>query len=327
MSESQEPGLLDGLLDRLLGLRRWTGWRQREGVMIDGDIGHPQGLARRQDGWLVSTVFPDTGRGEVVVVGDDGRVHERLDVTDGERFHPGGIDALAGADTRSDDPARIGAWAGIESRPDGPAGIGAAADIETRTDDPARIDATSGPTRCWVAVAEYRPDSTTVVARLGTDSGGRLRSEPVFRFDDHLGALCELADGTLFAVSWGSRRWYRLDTEGQVLAERADPDHTIDLQDLQRLDGRHVAGTGVGGLLTPTGPLQLGGLVVIDVDELLPVHITPVSAWMPSGRVATFNATHLSVEQGELSLRCVVDDTTAELGHWVAWHPSGRPRS
>lgn len=259
-----------GVLDRLLDLRRWTLWHRHRGVLIDGDIGHPQGLARGRDGWIVSTVFPHSGRGEVVVVGDDGRVQERLDVTDGERFHPGGIDVWADS------------------------------------------------TRCWVAVAEYRPDSTTMVAHLEADPRGGLRCEPAFRFDDHLGAVCELADGTLFAVSWGSRRWYRLGPDGRVFAERTNPDHTIDLQDLQRLDDRHVVGTGVGSMLTPTGPLQLGGLVVIDVDRLSPIHSVPIPAWMPSGRVATFNATHLGLEQGDLALRCVVDDTTAELGTWVA---------
>lgn len=264
-----EPVPADDLLSRVRALRRWTVWTAAGGVLIDGDAGHPQGLARWDDSWLVATVHPETARGEVLLVGADGTVHERLDVTDGERFHPGGIDV----------------WP---------------ADRHT-----------------WTAIAEYRPRSTTLVARLDTTADGTLTSEPAFRFDDHLGAICELADGSLFAVSWGSRRWYRLDTGGRVLAERRNPDHTIDLQDLQRIDDRHVVGTGVGGVLIPTGPLQLGGLVVIDVDEMVPTHITPVTAWMPSGRVATFNGSHLGVDDEQVVLRCVVDDTTAEIARWV----------
>lgn len=252
--------------DRIRQLDRRTRWELTDTVPVDGDVGHPQGMTRWGEhgtSWLVSTVHPRRGRGELIVVGDDGSMLAVLDVTDGERIHPGGLSA------------------------DG--------------------------TGCWVAVAEYRPESTTLVHRLDRE----LNLVTSFRFDDHLGAICELADHTLFAVSWGSRRWYRLDADGHVLDQRPDPNHYVEIQDLQQLDGGHVTATAVGQLRTPDGSMQLGGITLIDTATLSCVHETPVAAWMPSGRAATYNASHL--EFGEhTTLQCLVDDTSAAIGTWRA---------
>ena len=92
----------------------------------------------------------------------------------------------------------------------------------------------------------------------------------------------------------------------------------MDLQDLQSLPGHRAIGTGVGSILAPSGPLQLGALVVVDVDELRLDLETPVAAWMPSGRVATYNATHLTAGPDRVDLRCLVDDTTADVAVWTA---------
>jgi len=73
--------------------------------------------------------------------------------------------------------------------------------------------------------------------------------------------------------------------------------------------------------------VQLGGLVVIDVAAMTIVHDTPITAWMPSGRVATYNGAHLGVDadvdayldaESSVTLHCLVDDTTATIGTWTA---------
>lgn len=239
-----------------------TSWQCINTVRIDGDVGHPQGLTRRDDGWLVTTVRPDRRTGDVMAITADGSVSDVRDVTDGERFHPGGFHA--------DDEG------------------------------------------CWVAVAEYRPRSSTMVCRL--DRGlGLIGSFP---FDDHLGAICPLGDGTLFAVSWGSRWWYRLDHNGRVLDERRNPSRFVDIQDLQHLAGNTVIATGVGHVPTPAGSAQLGGVAVIDVDALTFASESPVSAWMTSGRVATYNAAHIDIDDARLTLHCVVDDAVADIASW-----------
>lgn len=238
-------------------------------MLVDGDVGHPQGITRWGDSgasWLVSTVHPQRRRGELMVVDGDGTTLAVVDVTNGDRFHPGGMSA--------DDNG------------------------------------------CWIAVAEYLPDSTTVVHRVDRD----LNTVTTFRFDDHLGAICALEDDTLFAVSWGSRRWYHLDGEGRILDQRDDPNHYVEIQDVQHLHGNVLAATAVGHLRAPTGWLQLGGVALIDAGTLACEHETPVSAWMPSGRVATYNATHL--EFGDATtLHCLVDDSTAAIGTWQVATP------
>jgi len=268
-------------IDAVHSLGRSTTWSLVGEVAVRGDVGHPQGLCRWGDDWLVSTVLPGSGTGEVLVVAADGEVVRRVDVTDGDCFHPGGfaVDSAGG---------RAGA----------------------------------GSPGCWVAVAEYRPRSTTTVMRLDAD----LATVESFRFDDHLGAICPLGDGTLFAVSWASRRWYRLDTVGHILEQRTTPSRWIDLQDIAHVsmgvDGERLVATGVGGLQTPSGPVQLGGLVVIDIDAMMTVHDTPVAAWMPSGRVATYNGAHVTVDEGSsVTLHCLVDDTTATIATWIADAP------
>ena len=60
-------------------------------------------------------------------------------------------------------------------------------------------------TNVWVSVAEYRPDSASVVYVVSPDT---LESREVFRFKDHLGAIAHFPDKNLLvAVSWGSRRF------------------------------------------------------------------------------------------------------------------------
>jgi hypothetical protein len=271
-------------LDSLRSLGRSTAWELVANTQVHGDVGHPQGLCRRDDGWLVTTVHVDRHVGEVLIVSGDGDIVRRVDVTDGARFHPGGFHV---ADV--DD------------------GVG-----------------------CWVAVAEYRPRSTTRVIRLDDD----LCVVASFLFDDHLGAVCPLADGTLFAVSWASRRWYRLDTDGRILDHRTTPTRWIDLQDIACRHGQHVVATGVGELAAPSGRLQIGGLQQIDVDGMRIVHDAPVAAWMPSGRAATYNGAHLDFGDGgeaggdqgpdggrQISLSCIVDDTRAVIGTWTTRTP------
>jgi len=274
------------MIDAVQSLGRSTSWELVDELAVHGDVGHPQGLCRWGDDWLVSTVYPGAGTGELLVVAAEGEVVRRVDVTDGERFHPGGF---------AIDPTGVGAGVGSPS--------------------------------CWIAVAEYRPRSTTTVMRLDAD----LTTVEWFPFDDHLGAICPLGDGTLFAVSWASRRWYRLDTAGHILEQRTTPSRWVDLQDIGHLstgiDRERVVATGVGGLQTPAGPAQFGGLVVIDVDAMTIVHDTPIAAWMPSGRVATYNGAHLDFDadldadfdaESSTTLHCLVDDTTATIATWIA---------
>lgn len=66
-------------------------------MLIDGDVGHPLGSARGRDGWIVSTVFPDSGRGEVVesaAAGCGARAGEELELRRTEQFVDEGRELL-----------------------------------------------------------------------------------------------------------------------------------------------------------------------------------------------------------------------------------------
>lgn len=170
----------------------------------------------------------------------------------------------------------------------------------------------------WIALAEYRPRSSTVLLRLdpALDVVSRV---PV---DDHLGAVCELPDGSLVAVSWASSRWYRIDPDGSIAHHRRGSNRWIDVQDLQVLADGTVVGTGFGRIGTPAGEVAVGGLAVVDAESLVPIHEAPIAAWMPSGRPATYNATHLDLlDDGRVELHCLVDDRAAAIGRWRTTSP------
>lgn len=165
----------------------------------------------------------------------------------------------------------------------------------------------------WVAVAEYRPHSTTVVMSL--DAG--LAAVARFDVDDHLGAICDLGDGTLFAASWGSRSFYRLSYTGAILDKRTNPNHFIDYQDVQVLSPDHILATGVGSVRSESGLQQLGGLAILDCHDFHVVHEVPVMATMPSGQSITYNGFCAEVRENRVVFNCLVDDTTASIGHWT----------
>ena len=254
------------LVGAISSLTRTTRFRLVATTPLDLDVGHPQGLTRWGENWLVSTVYPRERRGAIHEVSSLGTVVRTLDVTDGDRIHPGGIDVC----TVDDSP------------------------------------------RCWIPVAEYRPHSTTTLLHLDH----HLHVEHRVHIDDHIGAICELHDGTLLGVSWGSRTLYRFSTSGQILERRDNPSHVVDHQDLQVLGADAVPATGVGEIHIDHGQRQIGALSIIDPTSLHLVHEVPVMHSMPSGRVMTYNG--LCVDHGPNGLRvhCLVDDGTAAIGHW-----------
>jgi hypothetical protein len=152
-------------------------------------------------------------------------------------------------------------------------------------------------TSLWVPVAEYRPDSRTIVYRVDPQT---MKATEVFRFADHVGALAFDTDTrTLHGVSWGSRRFYRwqVSADGRVAdagvpsrLARLNPSHYVDYQDC------HFAGGGLmlcGGVtvLRPTSSstFRLGGLELVDLAAGRPVHQVPIQLWLPSGLVMTEN--------------------------------------
>ena len=163
----------------------------------------------------------------------------------------------------------------------------------------------------WVPVAEYRPDSRSVVYRVDP---GTMKAIEVFRFGDHIGAIVHNTDdNTLHGVSWGSRRFYRwtLGKDGTVTsADRRpesvrtlNPSHYLDYQDCKYLGRRRMLCTGVTELHQPQdgSPFRLGGIDLVNLEDGRPVHQVPVLLWTAGGLDMTHNP--VWIEPSAIGLR------------------------
>jgi hypothetical protein len=150
----------------------------------------------------------------------------------------------------------------------------------------------------WVSVAEYRPDSRTIVYRVDPRT---MKATEVLRFADHIGAIVHNTDDrALHGVSWGSRRFYRwtLDAGGKVTnagvppekLRTLNPSHYLDYQDCKYVGHRRMLCTGVTEMRQSpeAAPFRLGGIDLVDLAEGRPVHQVPVLLWTRTG----FDMTH-----------------------------------
>jgi hypothetical protein len=138
----------------------------------------------------------------------------------------------------------------------------------------------------WVAVAEYRPNSQSIVYRIDPQT---MTASEVFRFADHLGALVhDTETRALHGVSWGSRVFYRwpLSGDGRVAnaaqPERvANPSHYIDYQDCKFAGQGRMACTGVTEFRVTAGsePFRLGGIDLVSLRDHRPIHQVPLLLW------------------------------------------------
>lgn len=138
----------------------------------------------------------------------------------------------------------------------------------------------------WVAVAEYRANSRSIVYRIDPRA---MSASEVFRFADHLGALVhDTGDRSLHGVSWGSRLFYRwpLSRDGRV-TDAARPQrsenrsHYVDYQDCKYAGQRRMLCTGVSEIRTEPGaqPFRLGGIELVSLRDHRPIHQAPLLLW------------------------------------------------
>jgi Family of unknown function (DUF6454) len=158
----------------------------------------------------------------------------------------------------------------------------------------------------WIPCAEYRPDSTTSVYRLQPAEKPQL----VFEVDDHVGALARCGpDGDLVGWSWGSRNFYRWTIDGHLRAARVNPGFFVDHQDCQWLDSGHLLCGGVAEVGLASGPGWLGGIGLLDIDELVMQREVPFPIYSSvTGRVATHNPIWAEVRGDDLLVHVLPDD-------------------
>lgn len=151
--------------------------------------------------------------------------------------------------------------------------------------------------RLWVPVAEYRPNSASIIYRVEPET---LAATEVLRVRDHIGGVVfDPATRTLHGVSWGSRRFYAWQLDEQLVPQAADqpseprlnPSHYIDYQDCALVPPGRMLCSGVSEYRPdPAAPKwSLGGLDLVDLATGRPLHQVPVLLWTASGEAMTRN--------------------------------------
>jgi hypothetical protein len=151
----------------------------------------------------------------------------------------------------------------------------------------------------WVPVAEYRPNSRSIVYRVDPAT---MKPTEVLRVADHIGGIVRNTDdNTLHGVSWGSRRFYRwtLGGDGKVTNAAAplstlrtlNPSHYVDYQDCKYVPRRRMLCTGVTEIRQSpaAAPFRLGGIDLVSLEDGRPLHQVPLLLWTPNGVDMTHN--------------------------------------
>ena len=178
-------------------------------------------------------------------------------------------------------------------------------------------------TDIWVPVAEYRPNSKSIVYRVDPQA---MKATEVFRWADHIGGVVhDTEDGTLHGVSWGSRRLYRwkLDAHRRLanVVTRGkpqftmNPSHYVDYQDCKYVGQHRMVCTGLAELRPSPGgaAFRLGGLDLIDLRDGRPIHQVPVPLWTENGLDMTHNPTWFEVVSGGLRAYFMPEDNTSTV--------------
>jgi hypothetical protein len=286
---SASPG--SALGDRLMKLTRDSTWRLVASVPLTFTTHHPQGMVKVGDTFFVSSV-------EVKVP------TRRLATPEGsyDRSAGEGVGHLFKFDKAGNLLGDLRLGEGSIYHPGG---------ID--------YDGTS----IWVPVAEYRPNSRSIVYRVDPV---RMRATEVFRFADHIGAVIHNTDdNTLHGVSWGSRRFYRwtLGRDGKV-TNAAEPPATlrtlnssfyVDYQDCKYAGGRRMLCTGVTELRqSPDArPFRLGGIDLIDLRAGRPLHQVPLQLWTADGLDMTHNPVWLEPSATGIRGYFMPEDNTSTL--------------
>jgi hypothetical protein len=264
---SRQPSSANGLPERVGRLTRDSAWRSVASIPVAFPTHHPQGMVKVGDTFFVSSVEVrvPTVRFEKPVNGYDRDAGQGV----GHLFKMTMTGALISDLTLG------------EGTMYHPGGI----DYDGR--------------HIWVSVAEYRPNSRSIVYRVDPES---MKAVEVFRYPDHLGGIVHNTDDhTLHGVSWGSRRFYRwtLDRNQRVTnatvppenLRRLNPSHYVDYQDCKYVGGRRMLCSGLTEIRQSRGgpPFRLGGLDLIDLRDGRPLHQVPILLWTTAGLDMTHN--------------------------------------
>jgi hypothetical protein len=257
----------DALAERVTKLSRGTQWKPVSAVPINFVTHHPQGMVKIGDTLFVSSVE---------IQQPTKRVPQPVDGYD--RDTGAGVGHLFKIDMKGNLIADITLGEGTIYHPGG-------IDYDGKY--------------IWVPVAEYRPNSRSIVYRVDPET---MKAEEMFRFADHVGGVVHnTEEKALHGVSWGSRRFYRwsLDESGKPTNANESPEklralntsHYLDYQDCKYVGKSRMLCSGVTEMrMTPEGtPFRLGGLDLVNLADGRPIFQTPVLLWTAGGMDMTHN--------------------------------------
>lgn len=257
----------DALAERVTKLSRGTQWNPIAKIPINFPTHHPQGMVKIGDAFFVSSV-------DIKV--PTKRLPQPVDGLDRDTGE--GVGHLFKIDAQGNLLSDITLGEGSVYHPGG-------IDYDGRY--------------LWVPVAEYRPNSRSIVYRVDPET---MKAEEMFRFADHVGGLVrDTDDNSLHGVSWGSRRFYRwpLDPNGKPTnadtapeqLRRLNTSHYLDYQDCKYAGGHRMLCSGVTEMrAAPDAPVfRLGGLDLVSLTDGRPLFQTPILLWTASGLDMTHN--------------------------------------
>lgn len=159
----------------------------------------------------------------------------------------------------------------------------------------------------WVPVAEYRPNSRSIIYQLNPRT---LKVREAFRVADHVGGTVrDRSTGEVHGVSWGSRTLFTWTPRGRVLDATPNPDHMLDYQDCAYSGAGTQLCSGVTGLPTPAGgAYELGGLALTSLRDHRVLHEVPFQKFSAAGHVVTRNPVALEQDGPTLRLWAAPDD-------------------
>ncbi|MEU8256361.1 DUF6454 family protein [Micromonospora inaquosa] len=167
-------------------------------------------------------------------------------------------------------------------------------------------------TNVWVPVAQYRPDSSTIVYRVDTSN---LRVHRQFEVTDHFGGVVlDKTTGHLVGNTWGSRRFAEWNASGKQLRTWDNENFFVDYQDCQYVPNGKMLCGGVTNLpQTPTAggstaTYELGGLALIDLRSHNVLREVPFQQWSTAGHVATRNPVKLAADGNRLTMWAAPDN-------------------
>lgn len=172
----------------------------------------------------------------------------------------------------------------------------------------------------WVSVAEYRPNSRSIIYRVNPKS---LKAEEVFRFDDHLGGIVSTRTA-LIGMSWGSRKLYRwkIARDGSVKnvaapEMRLNSSHYIDYQDGQWIPGTdYLVFGGVASFKLDQkrdGSAAVGGIALVDATTLMPLFELPLPVYSERGRIMNQNPFYVETSEKGIQIRFIPDDSQSKM--------------